>query len=64
MSLADYLKTLKRREKSEHIPGTVEAALDDPCPACGKKMVQLKPCCGHPNGYKACSDASCGYKEG
>jgi predicted amidophosphoribosyltransferase len=64
MNLAEYLKTLKRRDKSAHIPGAVEAVLEDACPACGKQMVQLKPCCGHPSGYRACADASCGYKEG
>lgn len=63
-NLAEYLRSLNRRDKTEPIPGTVEAYLEDLCPACGKRLMKSKPCCGHPNGHVTCSDPTCGYKEG
>lgn len=59
MDLKEYLKGLKRSSKSDDIPGTVEAYLDELCPNCKKKMRIYKPCCGNPKGYKGCV---CGYK--
>lgn len=62
MNLSEYLKGLKRRNKDDDIPGTVEAYLDRLCPNCGKGLKQMKPCCGSPNGYIQCR-GNCGYKE-
>ncbi len=59
MSLSDYMKQMKRASKSDPIPGTVAAYLDEECPACGKKLRQMKPCCNSKFGTKECS---CGYK--
>jgi hypothetical protein len=59
MDLAAYLKGLKRSSKGDAIPGTVEAYLDEPCPACGKSMRLMKPCCSSKFGKKECV---CGYK--
>lgn len=59
MDLKEYLKGLKRSSKSDDIPGTVEAYLDELCPACGKKLKLMKPCCNSKFGAKACV---CGYK--
>lgn len=57
--ISDMLSSAKKVSKADDIPGTVEAYLDELCPACGKKMKLMKPCCGSPNGYKKCN---CGYK--
>ena len=62
MDLVNYLKGLKRRAKSDDIPGTVEAYLERECPACGKGLKHMKPCCGSPKGVIQCR-ANCGYKE-
>lgn len=60
VNLNEYLKGLKRRSKIDPVPGTLEKELDEPCPLCGRNMIQLKPCCGSPYGLKQC--APCGYK--
>ncbi len=59
MDLTQYLKDLKRASKSDDIPGSVEAYLEELCPNCGKKLKLYKKCCGNPNGYVGCN---CGYK--
>ena len=61
--LAEYLGGLKRKSKSDPIPGTHDGDAGRPCPACGKKLLNYKKCCGHENGYIGCQDLSCGYKE-
>lgn len=53
------LSNLRRRSKSDDIPGTVETILEENCPNCGKLIRKYKPCCGSPHGYKGCI---CGYK--
>jgi hypothetical protein len=50
MNMTEYLKGLRRSSKLDDIPGTVEAYLDEICPACKKKMKLFKPCCGNPKG--------------
>jgi len=59
MNLIDYMKQMKRASKADDIPGTVAAYLDEPCPACGKNLKQMKPCCTNKFGAKECT---CGYK--
>ncbi len=62
MNITDYMKQMKKASKSDPIPGTVKAYLDEDCPTgCGRKLIQYNPCCGSPNGYKGCA---CGYKVG
>ena len=58
--LAEYLRTLKKATKSDDIPGTVLAYLDEICPVsgCGRKL-KLKKCCGN----KQRKECICGYKE-
>jgi len=60
VSIAEYLKTLKKVSKSDDIPGTVLAYLDEICPVsgCGRKL-KLKKCCGN----KQRKECICGYKE-
>lgn len=60
MSIQDYIKGLKRSSKSDDIPGTVEAYLDELCPACGNKMKLMRPCCSEKRFTKVCI---CGYKQ-
>jgi hypothetical protein len=59
MNIQEYMKGLKRSSKADDIPGTVEAYLEEPCPACGKKLKLMKPCCSSKFGSKECA---CGYK--
>lgn len=59
--ITDYLRTLKRRDKKDDLPGTTEGEVDKPCPICGRKMRQYKPCCGSPEGYIGC--LPCNWKE-
>ena len=59
MNISDYMKQMKRGSKKDDIPGTVQEYLDEPCPACGKKLKLMKPCCGSPHGTKECV---CGWK--
>lgn len=61
MNAVDYMKQMKRRSKTDDIPGTVEAYLDELCPipGCGKKLKLMKPCCSSKFGTKECI---CGYK--
>ncbi len=61
MDVMDYVSG--KRSKSDDLPGTVEAILERECPVCGKKLKQMKPCCGSPMGYIRCRDNSCGYRE-
>jgi predicted RNA-binding Zn-ribbon protein involved in translation (DUF1610 family) len=60
MDLTAYLKGLKKTSKQDDIPGTVEEYLEEPCPACGKKLKIMKPCCSSKQRTKVCS--SCGWK--
>jgi len=60
MDIKEYLKNLKVSSKSDDIPGTVEAYLDELCPSCGKKMKIMKPCCNSPKRIKICG--ACGFK--
>lgn len=58
MSLAEYMKTMKRSSKKDDPIGV--KTLDEPCPACGKSL-KLKPaCCSSKFGTKECF--GCGYK--
>ena len=59
MDIKAYLKGLQRSSKSQDIPGTVEAHLDELCPVCGKKLKLMKPCCSSKFGTKECA---CGWK--
>ena len=59
MKLEEMLSKATKASKKDDIPGTVDAILDETCPACGRKLKQYKPCCGSPKGYRGCS---CGYK--
>jgi hypothetical protein len=54
MNLQAYLKGLKRSSKTEDIPGTVEAYLDELCPVCSKKLKIMKPCCSEKRRSKVC----------
>jgi hypothetical protein len=59
MNIQEYINSLKRSSKFDDVPGTVAAYLDEKCPACGKKMKLMKPCCNSKFGTKVCL---CGYK--
>jgi hypothetical protein len=59
MNIQEYLKGLKRSSKSDDIPGTVEAYLDEPCPVCGKNLKLMKACCTSKLKSKVCV---CGWK--
>jgi len=59
MSWMDHIKG--RRTADDDIPGTVDEYLEEPCPACGKGLKKMKPCCNAPTGYIQCR-ANCGYK--
>ena len=59
MNVSDYMKQMKKGSKKDDIPGTVEKYLDEICPACGKNLKLMKPCCGSPYGIKECP---CGWK--
>jgi hypothetical protein len=59
MNIQEYLKGLKKSSKTDDIPGTVQEYLDELCPACGKKLKLMKPCCSSKFGSKDCV---CGWK--
>ena len=54
MIIREYMKGLKRSSKADDIPGTVEAYLDELCPACGKKLKIMKSCCSEKRRKKVC----------
>ena len=60
MNIEEHLRTLKRASKSDDIPGTVLAYLNEVCPVpgCGRKLKLMK-CCGN----KQRKECVCGYKE-
>jgi predicted RNA-binding Zn-ribbon protein involved in translation (DUF1610 family) len=60
MGIQDLLLGLTKSSKKDVIPGTIDVILEDTCPACGKQLAKMKPCCGSPNGYTKC--LSCGYR--
>jgi hypothetical protein len=60
MNISDLLKSLPKRSKKDDIPGTVEAYLDELCPACGGKLKLMKPCCSNPRKSKVCV---CGWTQ-
>jgi len=59
VNITEYLRTLKKTSKSDDIPGSVIAYLDEVCPVpnCGRKL-KLTRCCGQ----KQRKECSCGYK--
>lgn len=59
MNVQEMLAKAKKGSKADDVPGTVEAYLDELCPACGKKMKLMKPCCSEKHGSKKCV---CGYR--
>ena len=58
--LAEYLNSLKRRSKSDIIPGTGELS-GKRCPLCQREMYKMFKCCGQPHDMLVCNH--CDYKE-
>jgi hypothetical protein len=61
MDLQAHLKGLKKASKSDPVPGTFMAMLDENCPECNTQLRLLKPCCLHSGGTKECG--GCGWRE-
>jgi hypothetical protein len=61
MDIVEYLKSLKRRSKSDPIPGTYQD-IADLCPVCNSRMILKHACCSNPNNTKECTNGNCMYK--